>query len=129
MTEAEKKKISDYKYTAPFGSGGYDAKAVAEEENARSKKKQTGDKPIPTRQPWTYGSLPADPVNKKVMQHKPTSLWVQEKNNNNNKAEETIESSGDPILDSLKLQLKKHGAKGIAGLLLLLFSRIITTTN
>ena len=115
LSEAEKKKIADYQYKTPFGSGGVDAKATQAEENARGRKKMTNDSPA-TRQPWTYGSLPADPVAKKIFPQKSTALWQQIDGTKKNIEEETMEPSGDPILDSLRLQLKKHGASGMAGL-------------
>jgi hypothetical protein len=70
-------------------------------------------KPPKTVAPWAYGGHQADPIVKKIQPPKPTSLWnvPPEK-----KKPLPFTSSGDPILDNLRLQLLKHGANGILSL-------------
>ena len=85
---------------------------IVDEEKRTAKKMAEGVRVV-TRQPWTYGSLPADPVAKKVADRPATALWDMPKVT---AVKESVFSTGDPILDSLIAQLKSHGASGIAGL-------------
>ncbi len=107
---AEKQaQIDNYSMNPPFRTS-YN---IVEEDKKTAKKLAPGKNP-PTRQPWTYGSLPADPVPMKIMEKPPTALWTVAPDPN--KKKDVMESSGDPILDSLRLQLKSRGASGFAGL-------------
>ena len=109
LTEKQQRVIDDYKMNPPFRTS-YN---ITEESKKSAKKLAPGKNP-PTRQPWTYGSVPADPVPKKIFERPSTSLWsVPPKQEG---PEDQLPSSGDPILDSLRIQLRKHGAAGIAGL-------------
>jgi hypothetical protein len=60
---------------------------------------------------YYVGSLPGDPITAKVFEKSGTVLWdvIPDKNA---PAKSTIESSGDPVLDSLRSQLLSHGASG-----------------
>lgn len=110
MSKKEREKIESYKMNPPFQTD-YNAAAP----DNRSARKMRPDKYSTTRKPWDYGTLPAAPAPKKSGNHAPpaTALWEKAPVD---ESKFTIESSGDPVLDSLRLQLKKHGAAGIAGL-------------
>jgi hypothetical protein len=110
LTQKQQQIIADYKMNPPFRCS-YN-QAV---EDKRPAKKVALNKNPPTRQPWTYGSVPADPVSKHIFERPPTALWSVPPPDKTNTQNE-LPSSGDPILDSLRAQLKKHGAAGIAGL-------------
>ena len=109
MTEKQQKMVDEYEMNPPFRCS-YNQ---VPEDKKIARKLAPGKNP-PTRQPWTYGSMPADPVPKKIFAQPTTSLWsVPPKDTG---ADNEMPSSGDPVLDSLRVQLKKHGAAGIAGL-------------
>lgn len=111
MSEKEKKKIAEYKMNPPFNSG-YNYT----EEPVKTAKKIAPGRQQTTRRPWEYGALPGEPPAAKPATCKPTKttgFWPKPEATNEDLG---IESSGDPILDSLRLQLKKHGASGITGL-------------
>eukprot|EP01038_Epipyxis_sp_PR26KG_P014144 gene14144-18982_t len=107
LTAAQKKKIDEYQMNPPFKT----SYTPVED------KKVTAKKMVPksvTKKPWEYGSLPADPVSNKYAPKPPTSLWSVPPPESNPATE--IESSGDPVLDSLRSQLKLRGGMGILGL-------------
>ncbi len=108
LTEKQQRVIDEYQMNPPFRTS-YN---VAPEDKRTAKKLAPNKNPV-TRQPWTYGSVPADPVTHKIFDRPPTALWSVPP-----REEEVTQlpSSGDPVLDSLRAQLKKHGAAGIAGL-------------
>ncbi len=108
LSAAKQKQIDEYTINPPFRCS-YNVVP----EDTKTQKKLAPDKNPPTRQPWTYGSLPADPVPIKVMERPPTALWSMPPED---KKKVQMESSGDPILDSLRNQLRSRGASGIAGL-------------
>jgi hypothetical protein len=65
------------------------------------------------------GSLPAPSGQRKSVVSRPaTSLWdnLEDKKGESKRKEDDVESSGNPVLDNLRRQLKKHGATGILGL-------------
>ena len=109
MTEKQQQMLDEYEMNPPFRTS-YN---IVEEEKKTARKLAPGKNP-PTRQPWTYGTMPADPVPKKIFAQPPTGLWDSPAAKV--ETQEELPSSGDPILDSLRLQLKKHGAAGLAGL-------------
>jgi hypothetical protein len=109
LSAAKQQQIDDYTMNPPFRTS-YN---IVEEPLKTQRKLAPGKNP-PTRQPWTYGSLPSDPVPMKIHEKPPTALWTVDPRDA--KKKEVIESSGDPILDSLRAQLRSHGASGIAGL-------------
>lgn len=112
LTAKQQAQIDEYEMNPPFQC---DYNKV--EETKRTAKKLAPGKNPPTRQPWTYGTLPADPVPKKIFEQPPTQLWSISQSDQLNKKQVTeMESSGDPILDSLRKQLRLRGAAGIAGL-------------
>mmetsp|Transcript_9390 Transcript_9390/g.13004 ORF Transcript_9390/g.13004 Transcript_9390/m.13004 type:complete len:528 (+) Transcript_9390:39-1622(+) len=117
LTEAQKKVIAEYQYNPPFNTDLVVNKEVENNKaNRPSKKKIIAEKVGQrTRDPWTYGSLPGDPVTAKVFEKPGTVLWdvVPDKKA---PTHTTMESSGDPVLDSLRSQLLSHGASGISGL-------------
>ena len=65
--------------------------------------------------PWKYGNQPADPITRKIEPKPATSLWNVPEDEQKSK-NMPFEPSGDPILDSLKCQLYRHGANGILSL-------------
>ena len=108
LTEKQQKAIDEYQMNPPFRCS-YNQVP----EDKRTAKKLAPNKNPVTRQPWTYGSVPADPVTHKIFERPKTALWTVPKTE---EEDSQLPSSGDPILDSLRAQLKKHGAAGIAGL-------------
>jgi hypothetical protein len=109
LTAKQQKIIDEYKMNPPFRCS---YNVVAEEK--RTAKKLAPGKNPPTRQPWAHGSLPADPVPYKIFERPPTALWTVPPKQEH--LDSALPSSGDPILDNLRAQLRKHGAAGIAGL-------------
>lgn len=109
LTEKQQKVIDEYEMNPPFRTS-YNQVP----EDKRTAKKLAPNKNPTTRQPWTYGSVPADPVTKKIFERPQTALWSVPPKANQTRND--MPSSGDPILDSLRIQLKKQGAAGIAGL-------------
>lgn len=107
-TAKQVEQLKNYEYVPPYRT----SFNVVNEVKPTPKKMMEGMRPR-TRAPYDYGSLPSDPVAKKIAPRPSTALW-------NTPApapkDEHFESSGDPILDSLIKQLKKHGASGIQGL-------------
>lgn len=65
-----------------------------------------------TMAPFLYGSMKGPPA-PTPPPREPNNLWD---NPSSARVEDTVESSGDPILDSVRLQLKRHGARGLHGL-------------
>ena len=110
MTAKQQQMLDEYEMNPPFRTS-YN---IVEEDKKTAKKLAPGKNP-PTRQPWTYGALQADPVPKKIFAQPPTALWTTAPAPQTDQQQE-LPSSGDPILDSLRLQLKQHGAAGLAGL-------------
>jgi hypothetical protein len=108
LTDKQQRAIDQYQMNPPFRCSYNEVP-----EDKRTAKKLAPNKNPVTRQPWTYGSMPADPVPHKVFPRPTTSLWSVPKST---EEDSQLPSSGDPILDSLRAQLKKHGAAGIAGL-------------
>ena len=67
--------------------------------------------------PWAHGHEPAAPVTRNTFPRPTTVLWDNmEPPQADQGAAPEMESSGDPILDSLRAQLKARGASGICGL-------------
>lgn len=110
LTEKQKKVIAEYKMNPPFRCS-YNQ---VPEDKRTAKKLAPAMKNPATRRPWEYGSVPADPVPKKIFPRPPTALWSVPPPVEDTSSQ--MPSSGDPVLDSLRLQLRKHGAAGIAGL-------------
>lgn len=69
-----------------------------------------------TRAPWQYGNLPGDKVAKTVQTQPKTYLWDVPEPDNDGDSSSGLPSSGDPILDNLREQLRRRGASGILGL-------------
>jgi hypothetical protein len=111
LPENKKKQLAEYKYDPPFNCG-----FNAVQENKKPAKRFDPNANPKTRDPWAYGSLPSDPIQKKIFERPVTALWNTPQEDNNAKAAANMVSSGDPILDNLRIQLLKHGASGIAGL-------------
>lgn len=110
MSADRKKQLEDYKYKPPFPLSN-DTSKVQEKPAKRMNPNQT----YTTRQPWAYGSIPSDPIKRKIFEKPTTSLWEVPKGDQGANSAPMI-SSGDPVLDNLRSQLKAHGASGIAGL-------------
>lgn len=108
ITEARKQQLANYKLETPFSIENQELKPG---EGDRNKKKSTLP---PTLPPWQHGSLPGDPPRTTLAPNVSTALWSVSQPNKT--LEETMESSGDPILDNLRIQLKKRGATGILSL-------------
>ena len=66
--------------------------------------------------PWAHGYEPAAPVTRNTFPRPTTVLWDAVPQPQQGDESATLESSGDPILDSLRSQLKARGASGICGL-------------
>ena len=92
LTEAQKEQLANYKIEVPFCR---DDNAL-EESKKDARRKAPGKKP-PTLPPWAHGSRPAAPRPPSNFPQPQTLLWDKP-------AEEhrpQLESSGDPVLDSL----------------------------
>lgn len=110
LSAAKQKQLADYEYVPP-----YKTEFNTKDEFKKTPKRMTNDKRPVTRQPWTYGEVPADPVQRKCAPKPSTALWTAPAAAQKSPAQEMI-SSGDPVLDSLRYQLLSRGAVGIAGL-------------
>eukprot|EP01031_Cornospumella_fuschlensis_P028030 gene28030-33848_t len=110
LTSKQLKQIEEYKFDPPFRCA-----FNGREEPQKSAKKLNPEKKPITRKPWTYGELPPQPATKKIFDRPSTALWEVPRGDQG-AAEEQFVTSGDPVLDTLRLQLKKSGASGIAGL-------------
>lgn len=104
MSEARKKQLAEYKMDAPFSTSVNETLLVP------------NVKPLhytPTFPPYLQGTLSAPPIPVPSHKQRTTSLWDSA---NSDVKKPTLESSGDPILDSLRNQLRQCGADGINGL-------------
>ena len=108
ITEARKQQLANYKLDTPFSVENQELKPG---EGEKSRKKSSLPPTIP---PWQHGGLPGDPPRTSLAPKVSTGLWAVEEVNKPIDTE--IELSGDPILDNLRMQLKKRGANGILGL-------------
>jgi hypothetical protein len=108
LSQKKVEQIANYEYNPPYRC---EFNGIAEK-HARNKK-MIGGHNKSTIAPWQHGSQPGPPVPKNVFERPATSLWERPKQD---PAQTAIESSGDPILDSLRAQLKARGASGICGL-------------
>lgn len=108
MTQRQVEQLAAYEYNPPYRC---EFNGIPEK-HARNRKFIPGhnNSTIP---PWAQGAQPGPPPPKNMYQRPATSLWEKPKPNPKANA---IESSGDPILDSLRAQLKARGASGICGL-------------
>lgn len=120
MSEKERRKIESYKYQPPYQISGNETI-----ESKRPPRKIDSSRRSRTRNPWDYGAMAPPPASKKAEppegfgQRRDTSLWTPVYSDAELKQlamKDAVEESGDPIFDSLRLQLKRHGAAGIAGL-------------
>jgi len=103
--------LENYKINPPFNCG-YNQTAEA----LKASKKLNPEMKNPrTREPWSYGSLPAETFHKKLYPQNTTTLWDAPRGDSST-PKEALESSGDPILDELRKQLLARGAYGIHGL-------------
>lgn len=109
LSDKKKKQLAQYEYNPPFNCG---FNAIQEEKKS-AKKLNPEIKNPKTRAPWKYGELPIESAHKKQFQQPSTILWDVPRGD---REEAPLESSGDPVLDLLREQLKKHGALGISGL-------------
>lgn len=109
MSDEELRQIKNYKYDPPFGS-----ELNKQEDEVRSARKTNSSRGAALA-PWQLGSIPGDKVHRNIVPQPKTTLWDVPENENANKATD-ITSSGDPILDSLRVQLRSRGAAGILGL-------------
>ena len=108
MSEARKAQLAAYKMETPFSTDRDDATAAA------SVTLPAKSNYVPTVAPYLQGAMAAPPVAPPSHPQPPTSLWTVNEADLPKKAE--LESSGDPILDSLRQQLRNSGADGICGL-------------
>lgn len=109
ITEARKQQLANYKFDVPFSVEGQELKST---EGEKSKRKSALPPTIP---PWQMGNLPGDPPRTSLAPRASTNLWAVEETTKP-KELDTVESTGDPILDNLRLQLKRRGANGILSL-------------
>lgn len=110
LTEKQKQMISNYKIAnlCPFRR---DDNYIPNRAVNQRKTVNTKYDPRKSLKPWEHGKLPPEVSSKPKIYQKPaTSLWDVPKDE---KKVHKFESSGDPILDSLKEQLHSHGATGI----------------
>jgi len=128
---AKKTLIKDYKYTSMWETpplsqarleqiasynAGDNCPFQREDNIIKVEKKaprKTGPPKAATLAPWQHGSQPGDAIPTPAFPIPATSLWTMPKEE---KKIEAVESSGDPILDQLRQQLKNSGANGILGL-------------
>lgn len=111
LPPAKVKQIENYKMNPPFNCGYNETP-----EQLKAAKKLIPDLKNPkTREPWSYGSLPAEHIHKKLYPQNSTTLWEVPRGDQS-KQQVTLPSSGDPILDELRKQLLARGAYGIHGL-------------
>jgi hypothetical protein len=111
LSDQKKKQLAAYEYNPPFNCGfnTVDVPSVS------AKKLNNEMKNPKTRSPWSYGELPADPVPMKIFPRPSTALWDAPRGDQG-VPDVPLASSGDPVLDELRTQLKSKGALGIAGL-------------
>ena len=113
MTEKQKKVIADYKYTTPYYTK-FSKPGPAEKS---AKRRVPGKDPYATTvKPWEIGKQPLPPKGKEAHPQPSTTLWDAPISDPLAPAAVAMESSGDPVLDNLRMQLKKKGASGILGL-------------
>ena len=115
LTKERLEMNAKYKYNPPFTTE--DNVQLRRKEDEKRKEKTVKTTP-PTIAPWDYGSLEstAAPEGKRVNAHpKDTSLWSIP-DSEKPKKKDALESSGDPILDKLRLKLRDMGSDGIFGL-------------
>jgi len=107
MTEKQVRMIENYKMKTPYERDD----GVAAPSAPLTKKTAASSKTIA---PWAHGTEPAPKSNYRRVEQPQTVLW----DNLEKKpaSEEVVESSGDPVLDGFRAQLKKRGAPGILGL-------------
>jgi hypothetical protein len=99
--------IENYKMKTPYErDDGVEAPAAA-----LAKKTTASSKTIA---PWAYGAEPAPKNTYKRVEQPQTMIW----DNLEKKpvSEELVDSSGDPVLDGFRAQIKKRGASGVLGL-------------
>ena len=108
MSEARKQQLANYKMETPFSTDADDA------QGASSGVVKPAQHYTPTVAPYLQGALPAPATAPPSHPQPPTSLWTISESDLPKKPE--LESSGDPILDQLRLQLRNSGADGICGL-------------
>jgi hypothetical protein len=133
VRELEKKKVADYKFDSLFDvpqMSKQKAKQIAEyqinppfqcsfneaKEELKPAKKLNPEKNPITRKPWTYGELPPPTATKKIFERPATALWDPPRGDQSEGPKDMFIESGDPVLDSLRTQLRQRGAAGIAGL-------------
>jgi hypothetical protein len=102
-------RLKAYKYSTPFASELSDSKSTFSEPGSK-KKISTVQSTIP---PWKQCLLPAPTLPKPRFQQPKTSLWDTSAGE---KQQSVEQANGDPILCSLRQQLKARGASGILGL-------------
>jgi Ca2+-binding EF-hand superfamily protein len=110
LSDKKLQQLAEYKINPPFRC----------EYNGVDEPKKTAKKLDPkgnpkTREPWNYGTLPAEPTHRKTYERPSTGLWDVSRGDQGGNTANFI-SSGDPILDNLRKQLLARGASGIAGL-------------
>jgi len=108
MSEARKAQLAAYKIETPFSTDRDDASAAA------SVTLPAKSNYVPTVAPYLQGAMAAPPIAPPSHPQPATSLWTVNEADLLKKPE--LESSGDPILDSLRQQLRNSGADGICGL-------------
>ncbi len=88
------------------------------DEAKKSAKKLNPDRKNPkTKSPWEYGAMPADPVRRPIHERPKTALWnVEPPKGDQSNNQSDLPSSGDPILDHLRQELRQRGAGTMIGL-------------
>lgn len=108
MTPKQLEMLKKYQLVTP-----YERQSGASK--VESRKVSNVKKTPATIAPWLQGQQEGPPPPSTLAPNKPTALWDTQQNNSKAPSM-TIESSGDPVLDSLRWQLKQRGAMGILGL-------------
>lgn len=109
MSEKRKEQLRNYEYNPPYRCE-FNQIKIHKKRNKRIFP-QYNNKTI---SPWAQGALPGAPVSSNHHDPPKTVLWDAPPQSS--QALLPFESSGDPILDSLRLQLRSRGATGICGL-------------
>jgi hypothetical protein len=117
MSKEKQLQLANYKINPPFLCS-YN---FQQEENRPAKKIDLDKKNPKTKSPWEYGALPADPLRRNMHAKPKTTLWDVPSGGDQSTSNQAVAksqwiSSGDPILDNLRLQLSSRGASGLIGL-------------
>jgi hypothetical protein len=112
MSAAEIEKVENYKYNPPYRT----AFNHIDVRKKRAKKLIPGQHAGRTVPPYLQGKQPGSPPKANKHASSRTTLWEPLDEGPLTKKDIDVEPSGDPILDSLRYQLKQRGGSGLMGL-------------